>query len=90
MNTTLMFIVGALAVVASLYICFSRKWILKLHYFCVGIILMVIAILNGNAIIKEPVNVLVDPILSIIDQFKKQLSVWTCNLVTRGLYDLHE
>ncbi|CAM4285846.1 C4-dicarboxylate transporter DcuC [Erysipelothrix aquatica] len=73
MNTTLMFIVGALAVVAVVYM-LLKKMDIKITLFAVGIILMVIAILNGNAIIKEPVNVLVDPILSIIDQFKKQLS----------------
>ncbi|WP_159648632.1 C4-dicarboxylate transporter DcuC [Erysipelothrix aquatica] len=73
MNTTLMFIVGALAVVAVVYM-LLKKMDIKITLFAVGIILMVIAILNGNAIIKEPVNVMVDPILSIIDQFKKQLS----------------
>lgn len=73
MNTTLMFIVGALAVVAVIYM-LLKKMDIKITLFAVGIILMVIAILNGNAIIKEPVNVMVDPILSIIDQFKKQLS----------------
>ncbi|AZK43478.1 C4-dicarboxylate ABC transporter [Erysipelothrix piscisicarius] len=72
MSPFVMYGAGLIAV-AIVVVMLLKKLDIKITLFGVGILLMVVAIMMGNAVIEEPVHILVDPLLAIIDQFKKTL-----------------
>ncbi|MBK2404626.1 C4-dicarboxylate ABC transporter [Erysipelothrix sp. strain 2 (EsS2-7-Brazil)] len=72
MSSFVMYGAGLIAV-AIVVVMLLKKLDIKITLFGVGILLMMVAIMMGNAVIEEPVHILVDPLLAIIDQFKKTL-----------------
>ncbi|MBK2403021.1 MULTISPECIES: C4-dicarboxylate transporter DcuC [unclassified Erysipelothrix] len=72
MSPFVMYGAGLIAV-AIVVVMLLKKLDIKITLFGVGILLMMVAIMMGNAVIEEPVHILVDPLLAIIDQFKKTL-----------------
>ncbi|WP_323611535.1 C4-dicarboxylate transporter DcuC [Erysipelothrix enhydrae] len=72
MSPIVMYGAGLIAV-AIVVVMLLKKLDIKITLFGVGILLMMVAIMMGNAVIEEPVHILVDPLLAIIDQFKKTL-----------------
>lgn len=72
MNPFVMYGAGLIAVAIVVYM-LLKKLDIKITLFAVGILLMMVAILMGNTVIEEPVHILVDPLLAIIEQFKKTL-----------------
>lgn len=72
MSPFVMYGAGLIAV-AIVVVMLLKKLDIKITLFGVGILLMMVAIMMGNPVIEEPVHILVDPLLAIIDQFKKTL-----------------
>ena len=72
MNPFVMYGAGLVAIAIVVYM-LLKKLDIKITLFAVGILLMVVAILMGNSVVEEPVHLLVDPLLAIIDQFKRTL-----------------
>lgn len=72
MNPFIMYGAGLVAVAIVIFM-LLKKLDIKITLFGVGILLMIVAILMGNTVIEEPVHILVDPLLAIVEQFKKTL-----------------
>ncbi len=72
MNPILMYSVAILAVALVIYM-LLKKADVKITLFGVGMVLMIIAILNGVEVVEGSNNVIIDPIVSVIDAFKGQL-----------------
>lgn len=73
MENTIMLIISLLTTI-GVVIMLIKKMDIKITLFCAGIILMYVAILFGKPVLKEPVLPLIDPILAVIEQFKRQLT----------------
>ena len=66
MNPLLMYSVAILAVALVIYM-LLKKADVKITLFGVGMVLMIIAILNGVEVVEGSNNVFIDPIVSVID-----------------------
>lgn len=73
MNLFLMFGSSLLALAIVIFM-LIKKMDIKITLFLVGILLMIVSILMGNPVIEEPVNIVVDSVLSVVDQFKNTLN----------------
>ena len=73
MNTIVTIILGILSVALITYL-LLKKADIKVAMFGIGILLLYIASLSGIAVIKEPVNAFIDPLTSVVSQFKTTLS----------------
>ena len=71
MNTVVTIMLGILSVALITYL-LLKKADIKVAMF--GILLLYIASLSGIAVIKEPVNAFIDPLTSVVSQFKTTLS----------------
>ena len=73
MNTVVTIMLGILSVALITYL-LLKKADIKVAMFGIGILLLYIASLSGIAVIKEPVNAFIDPLTSVVSQFKTTLS----------------
>lgn len=73
MNTLVTIILGVLSVALITYL-LLKKADIKVAMFGIGILLLYIASLSGVAVIKEPVSAFIDPLTSVVAQFKTTLS----------------
>lgn len=73
MQTMIMYSVGILGIIAVVYM-LIKKLDIKITLFAVGLVLMYIALFMGKKVLAEPVNIVLDPVLAIIEQFKSSLT----------------
>ena len=89
MNTIVTIILGILSVALITYL-LLKKADIKVAMFGIGILLLYIASLSGIAVIKEPVNAFIDPLTSVVSQFKTTLWCRVSHYYFRWLYSLYE
>ena len=73
MNMLVTIILGVLSVALITYL-LLKKADIKVAMFGIGVLLLYIASLSGAAVIKEPVYAFIDPLTSVVSQFKTTLS----------------
>ena len=73
MSTIVTILLGICSVGLVTYL-LLKKADIKVAMFGIGILLLYIASLSGIAVIKEPVNAFIDPLTSVVSQFKTTLS----------------
>ncbi len=73
MSTIVTILLGICSVGLVTYL-LLKKADIKVAMLGIGILLLYIASLTGIPVIKEPVNAFIDPLTSVVNQFKSTLS----------------
>ena len=73
MSTIVTILLGICSVGLVTYL-LLKKADIKVAMLGIGILLLYIASLTGISVIKEPVNAFIDPLTSVVNQFKSTLS----------------